>query len=529
MRIDTRTSIGSGVIFETQNRTGYIVTNYHVVEGLSEVKVTVDDAYTYTGVVKGTDPVRDLAVVTICCGNFRSLSFGDASRLEPGDEVVVIGYALGLSGEATITRGIVSAVRYDREYLSDVIQTDAAMNPGNSGGPMLSLSGEILGINTFRIDASESGRTAAGLGFAIPEETVQQRIPMLKAGRPAPTPTPTRRPTPTPSIGGGRGFGPTDGELWHDPSDEFIETEHADVSISDMIVSATFVNPYSAASSSWDYGFIIRARGTGSNGQFLRVVVTSRGRWIAAWQQGRNSESKTIAEGRLGRFDTGAGEQNILWLAAFGERGVLYVNGEFISMLDLSDLTDAGDVAIITGAFTGNEVAGAVTRFKDFLVAPLQKEYGPANGKLEYEQGFISEHDSGVWERDFMAEAEFTSPPGSDWDYGFTFRNPESDRLEVVGVTGSNWWFHQTRDVGDDEYTVVDDGRLSPGLSRKNHLLLLTIDDLGIFVVNGQLVTSLDLSHNQDYGNISAMGGFFEDHTGEPSFENFNVWTFPGR
>ena len=142
VRIETRTSSGSGAIFDTQGQTAYVITNQHVVEGASEVNVTVNDSSTYRGTVLGTDSVRDLAVVRICCGSFSKLSFGDASRLEPGDEVVAIGYALGLSGQATITRGIVSAIRYEREYLSDVIQTDAAINPGNSGGPMLSMTGQ---------------------------------------------------------------------------------------------------------------------------------------------------------------------------------------------------------------------------------------------------------------------------------------------------------------------------------------------------------------------------------------------------
>ena len=152
-------------------------------EGHGQVNVVVNDSTSYTGQVRGGDDVRDLAVVTICCGNFHSLPFGDASRLSPGDEVVAIGYALGLSGEATITRGIVSAIRYDSDHLSDVIQTDAAINPGNSGGPMLSLSGEILGINTYSIDESNSGRPAEGLGFAVSEKTVQSRIPALRIGR----------------------------------------------------------------------------------------------------------------------------------------------------------------------------------------------------------------------------------------------------------------------------------------------------------------------------------------------------------
>ena len=162
VRIQTSSGSGSGVIFETQGQTGYVVTNHHVVEGDIQVSVIVNDSTTYSGAVLGTDRVRDLAVVSICCGSFRALPFGNASALQPGDEVVAIGYALGLPGPATVTRGIVSAVRYDSTHRSDVIQTDAAINPGNSGGPMLSMSGEILGINTFGYDKTQSGSPSKG-------------------------------------------------------------------------------------------------------------------------------------------------------------------------------------------------------------------------------------------------------------------------------------------------------------------------------------------------------------------------------
>ena len=528
VRIESVFGSGSGAIFETEGRTAYIITNHHVVEGSAEVNVTVNDSATYRGTVLGTDAVRDLAVVRICCGSFLALAFGDASGLDPGDEVVVIGYALGLSGQATITRGIVSARRYNSLRQRDVIQTDAAINPGNSGGPMLSLSGEILGINTFRIDEAESGRIAEGLGFAISEETVRGRIPALKAGSPSPTPTPTRRPRPTPSASGGFGFGPVDGELRHDPSDGFIKAEYADVSLSDMIVSATFVNPYSAASNLWDYGFIIRDRGAGSTAQFIQVAVTSGGRWEAAWREGRSSESLTIAEGTLGSFDTGAGGRNNLWVAAFGGRGLFFVNGEFVSSLDFSEVTGAGDVAVITGAYTGGEVAGAVTRYEDFLVSSLGRSYGPASGRLEEDPSFITEHDSRVWTRDLVTEAEFINPPGSNWDYGFIIRNPALDRLEVIGITGERRWFHDTRDAGDDEYANVAEGfvRDSGASFRSNdHLLLLAFGDAGLFFLNDALIARLDLSHNVDFGTVSVMGGFFNDHRGEPEFENFNVWT----
>ena len=527
VRIQTSSGSGSGVIFETQGRTGYVVTNHHVVEGDVQVSVIVNDSTTYSGSVLGTDSIRDLAVVSICCGSFQALPFGNAAALQPGDEVVAIGYALGLPGEATVTRGIVSAVRYDSAYRSDVIQTDAAINPGNSGGPILSVSGEILGINTFRYDESQSGRPTEGLGFAISGTTVQQQIPTIRAGPPAPTPTPTRRPTATPVPGQTSDFGPTSGELRHDPSDNAIETQYANVSIADMIVEATFVNPYPAASNKWDYGFIFRDQRNDSTGSFIQVVVTSDRRWDLAWRETSDADNQRVGGGTIPTFDTSAGGRNHLRVVAIKERGWLFVNGEFVSTLDLSSVTGAGDVAVITGAFTGNEVAGAVTRFENFRGDRLSRRYGPADGKLEKEPGSIATHGSRVRTRDLVVEAEFVNPQGSDWDHGFIIRNPELNHLDVIGLTDKAWWFHYALDVSDDEYVKVADGYLSgAGISllSRNHLLIIAIEGAGWLFVNDRLVAKLDLGHNQTSGGISAMGDFFRNHRGSPSFENFNVW-----
>ena len=187
VRITSSAGTGSGVIFDTEGRTGYVVTNYHVVEGQQMVNVTVNDSARFTGNVLGVDVVRDLAVVSICCGDFRALEFGDATRLAVGDEVINFGYALAIEGAATVTRGIVSALRYDSDYQAYVIQSDAPINPGNSGGPMLSPEGRVLGINSF---AYVSDYGAEGIGFAISARTVQHRIPALRGGTAIPTPTP---------------------------------------------------------------------------------------------------------------------------------------------------------------------------------------------------------------------------------------------------------------------------------------------------------------------------------------------------
>ena len=521
VRIEAGPGTGSGAIFETQGRTGYVITNHHVVEGYGQVSVTVNDTTTYQGTVLSVDSVRDLAVVSICCGSFHSLTFGRASSLDPGDEVVAIGYALGMQGPATITKGIVSAVRYDSRHEAWVIQTDASINPGNSGGPMLSPNGEVVGINTFKI----SETSVEGVGFAISETTVQERIPALKAGAPSPTPTPTRRPTPTPAPSYEGGFGPTSGELWHDPTDSYIETEAADVFLTDAIISATFVNPHSSTTHSWDYGFMFRDE---LGGPVVFIVVSSHGAWELYWREDNNHhESQDISSGRLKTFETHNGGSNRLWVVAVGERGYLFVNGDFIAALDLSAVIGAGDVSVVTGAYTGNERAGAVTRYEDFAVTALNKRYGPASGTLEKEPGFIAGHDSGVWTRDVIVEAEYISPPGTDWDYGFIIRNPEYNRLEVIGISGDGRWFHDARDIGDSEYTDMASGSLGDSGARvlnRNHLLIMALENVGLLFVNGVYVARLDLSHNQDYGDVSAMGDFYSPHRGSPEFENFNVW-----
>ena len=531
VRIGTTTSVGTGVIFETSGRTAYVMTNEHVISGHRQVTVVVNDSDRYTGTVLGDDPVRDLAVVSICCGSFRALSFGNAAGLRAGDEVIAIGYALGLSGQASITRGIVSAIRYDSNHLSDVIQTDAAINPGNSGGPMLSMSGEILGINTFSIDQSRSGRPAAGLGFAVSGATVQAQISRLRSAAASPTPTPyrstrpTRTPSPRPSTPGNNDyvFGPVSGELRHEPQDGRVEAFNAGVSMLDVVVSGTFTNPYSASSGSWDYGFLIRNQGGEAS---LRALITSSGRWEITEGTGSSKQSKR--EGSLPEFHSGTGQRNTLVFFAVGKKGLFFANGEFVAVVDLSQATRAGDAAVFTGAFAGNESSGSATRYDGFQAIELVKQYGPVTGRLQAVANRITEYKTGQWTRNLVIEAEFVNPSGSNWDYGFVIRNPGFDQLEVVGLTDEGEWFHTARGPNSGGYRDVAGGRLSESRApfrARNHLMLLAFGDSGLFFVNGQFVKRLELSHNRSLGNVIVVANFLSGHLGSPSFSNLNVWT----
>ena len=210
VRIETYSGGGTGFIFENDtSQSALVLTNYHVIEDAALVEVLVDEFRSYTGRVVGYDSVRDLAVLRICCGRFQTLDLQGSGSVKSGSEVVAVGYALGLTGEATVTRGIVSAFRYSPEHRAWVIQTDAPINPGNSGGPLLSPTGEVIGINTFIIREG-TGVSFEGLGFAISAQSIRGILSSLKQGSrvggPTPTPRPTSTPKPSPTPAGWRDY-----------------------------------------------------------------------------------------------------------------------------------------------------------------------------------------------------------------------------------------------------------------------------------------------------------------------------------
>ncbi len=158
------TGLGSGVIISPD---GYILTNNHVVEKATEIKVLLADKRLLTGKVIGTDPKTDIAVVKIAATRLPTIALGDSSKLQVGDYAFAIGNPFGV-GE-TATMGIISATGRTGlaiEDYEDFIQTDAAINPGNSGGALLNARGQLIGINTAILSGGSGGNQ--GVGFAIP-------------------------------------------------------------------------------------------------------------------------------------------------------------------------------------------------------------------------------------------------------------------------------------------------------------------------------------------------------------------------
>ena len=194
--IVTGTGSGTGFIV---NESGLVVTNRHVVDGSSQVSVRMAEGSEYEGSVTQRHPTLDLAYVSIDSSQtFTPIAVGDSDEVRVGAEVIAIGFPLGstLGSEPTVSVGIISAKR------DDTLQTDASLNPGNSGGPLLNMYGQVIGVVVSRVEEDSAGRPISGIGFAIPINEVKTELggQVSPAGPVLPTPTPFPTIGPTPDI-----------------------------------------------------------------------------------------------------------------------------------------------------------------------------------------------------------------------------------------------------------------------------------------------------------------------------------------
>lgn len=183
-------SEGSGVIYKSQGKDAYVVTNNHVVDGSKKLQILMQDGTKESATLVGTDVETDLAVLKISNSAVKEVAeFANSDQLQPGQTALAIGSPLGSEYATSVTEGIISAPKREIETQAPdgqrlgkatVIQTDAAINPGNSGGPLVNLAGQVVGINSMKMAQSQSGTAVEGMGFAIPANTVVKIIDALE-------------------------------------------------------------------------------------------------------------------------------------------------------------------------------------------------------------------------------------------------------------------------------------------------------------------------------------------------------------
>ena len=173
----SQTASGSGVIIDAK---GYIVTNNHVVDGAQSLLVILSDGTKLNAKLIGTDSIADLAVVKVDGNMPAPAPLGDSGALQPGQTAIAIGSPLG-DFRGTVTMGVISALNRQIGSMQGLIQTDAAINNGNSGGPLINSLGQVVGINTLVVRSTNDGNVAEGLGFAIPSNLVREITSQLIA------------------------------------------------------------------------------------------------------------------------------------------------------------------------------------------------------------------------------------------------------------------------------------------------------------------------------------------------------------
>lgn len=203
-QITTSHGSGSGFVIDAY---GLVITNEHVVSGESNVNVWLTNGRRYQAQVVERDAASDLALLQITGnGQFYAIPIGDQSLVRMGDEVLALGFPLAdrIGPDLTVTRGIVSSLRTVAGV--EMLQTDAAINPGNSGGPLVNTQGEVIGVNTSRVEHTDGGRVVTNIGFAISVAELERSLPSLgglarnpNALTPVPSPASTPEPTRTPA------------------------------------------------------------------------------------------------------------------------------------------------------------------------------------------------------------------------------------------------------------------------------------------------------------------------------------------
>ena len=179
-------STGTGFYYKVDSKKGYIITNHHVIDGGTSIKVINTSNVESEATLLGSDEYSDIAILSVDAKDvIKVVELGDSSKVNVGDTVFTVGSPLGIKYMGTVTKGILSGknrqvtVSLSKDsFILDVLQTDAAINPGNSGGPLLNINGEVIGVTSLKLVEDE----IEGMGFALPIESVKNSLDKLENG-----------------------------------------------------------------------------------------------------------------------------------------------------------------------------------------------------------------------------------------------------------------------------------------------------------------------------------------------------------
>ena len=501
VRVAGSSGAGSGFVVDPE---GYILTNEHLLDGTGRLTVVFDNGVRLTPQVVATDAARDIALLKV--ESARELTVLTlATEAREGDEVMALGYPLDLAGGMSVTRGIVSAFRIYGGV--SYVQTDAPINQGNSGGPLLNLKGEVVGMNSRGLP------NAQGIGFAIRYDILSSRLALMMSSMSSDA-TGTAQTRIYREGETGDAFGPVSGSLDQDPNDGFIPTFDSQFDVADFVADVTFTTPHDTPGRTWSSGFLVR-RSDWRTGHI--VLVHKSGRWSHYLRHAGPGGYLLDQVGFSAGIKTGEDERNRVRVIASGSAGWLFVNGDYIAELDLGGLVEPGSVALVGAFFGSDELEGLSTQYSNFTVRTLRRVYGPRDGAIDHDpnDGRIDISETSASLADGIFEARFFNPYSvqeGDWSSGFLFRSSASNEFHVVGIGGSGRWFHRLRTSDSDSTKgLAEKGstHISTDPSGSNHVRVIALGPEGWLFINGAYVDRLDLGGLLGVGEVSAIGSYF--------------------
>ena len=491
---------GSGFIIDAE---GHILTNHHVVAGSTRTTVILDDGARLPAQITASDERQDIAILKIAVD--RPLTVLQiATSVREGDEVLALGYPLDTDSLST-TRGIVSSFRFDLGVPH--VQTDAAINLGNSGGPLLDLTGQVVGMNAS-IQRRMEGQDfqAQGIGFAIRYDVLSAYIAMAQSdgGQGSMlTQTPV-------SHSPENTFGPAAGSLEHD-DDIDISIFDSNTNAVNFLTEVTFRAP---SGSPWSSGLLIRR--TRKN-EAHAVIIHSDGSWRRE-RIGEPDGEPDIQTGSSSNIDPAPNAENHIRVIAQGDRGWLFINDAYEAELNLGGLIEYGSVGLLGSWFQGEERSGMSTRFSGFIVREIQTAYAPKNITIPHKPNdqAIDVQRIHVRVADCIIEGRFHNPYSPDdgsWSSGFLFREQTpTNAFHAIVLDESGRWFHHLRSDGESAVQRLANrasDRISTDPNGSNHIRIIALGSEGWLFVNGTYADRLELGGLLKPGTAAAVAGYF--------------------
>ena len=541
VEISTSRGTGTGWIYRVdRNGKAWILTNEHVVRGEQTVAVRLSgNGGIRAGSLVGVDDIRDLAVLTICCkSSWRALPTVSANSVRIGSDVVVLGFPDDRVGlDLSVTTGVVSSFGFHDESRAWLIQTDAALNPGSSGGPLLNAQGQVIGVVSARVDPAQG----ENIGFAIAMRTVEEELDYLEVratvmASPTRTPTrvPTRVPTAVPTTG-------VSGALVHDPDDGNIgcgDSRYSFNVISDSAIdSAAFVRFEVPDVGRWSFGFLYHDIDGDSESATYIFRRGTRDTFARHWARRSGTKVHEPPDERIARTVFKAG-LNELSFRTSSAGSFLRLNDETVIEVPASQLIRRYGWSSLCVGFHSEEddlysieYTDLRTRFAREGVSGSIAYRDVDDSRIEChdgtdDAGYLSRRATNAW-----VVLDFTVPNVDRWSFGFVYHSSGGSNSRTYLFDGGYGVYVEHVNNVNGEFEQGTDRFISSRLlntgSTENRMEFETTDQGSWIILNGERVLEIDVDEmNRRAGEVKLCSAFWDDENQAYTVHFSDLWAW---